>query len=131
MSTFDNRLNKPGNFITQRTLTGAAAVDSTTYNDSNFPPANAVKAAGSLTIWVTWNGTGGTMADTIDVEPLIRNNSDNEWLRLAVIQLKKQEAKQVSVASAGEVFLRINAVSTTCTDLRVRAAAGEREVDVG
>lgn len=130
MATPDNRLAKPGNWITQRTLTGAAATDSTTYDDINFPPAQAVKGAKSLSCFVTWNGTGGTMADTIDVEPLIRNNADTEWIRLQVVQLKKQEAKEVRVCGAGEIFFRINAVSTTATALRVRAAMAEIEMDL-
>lgn len=128
MATFDNRLAKAGNFTTHRSLIGAAATDSTTYNDSNFPPTSAFHTISSLTMFVTWNGTGGTNADTIDIEPLMRNDIDGEWIRMAVVQIKKQSLAEVRVAGAGLIFLRINAVSTTATDLKIKAAMGEIEV---
>lgn len=60
-------LTRPGKFVTQRDLVGAAAVDNTTLSDANFPPAQAVSGAGARQIWVYWEGTGGAAPDTIDV----------------------------------------------------------------
>lgn len=54
MTVEDKRLNKPGFFLLHRSLVGAAAADSTTISDANFPPADAFSGEGSETIWVTW-----------------------------------------------------------------------------
>ena len=127
MPTFDNRIAKAGNFITHRSLTGAAANDPTTYDDATFPPTQGFRAWGALSMFVTWNGTGGTNADTLDIEPLIHNDINSEWLRLAVVQIKKQGLVEVRIGSPGTVFLRINANSTTATNLQIRVCMGETE----
>jgi hypothetical protein len=124
----DGRIYKPGRFLTHRNLTGAAATDSATINDTNYPPASAFNAGGSRSVWLVWNGAGGTSSDTITVVPLVRDGINALWNQLASVVLTRDRMAEYYLYGAGAVFLMITAVSTTATALQVRVALANSEI---
>lgn len=121
----DGMTYEPGRFLLHRDTTGAAAADSATINDTNFPPAGAFSSTGSISTWVVWTGTGGTAADTISVVPLVRDGVNDLWYLTPAITLTKDTLKEVILYSAGAIYLRISAVSTTATAVKVRVAKAD------
>lgn len=121
------QLTKPGKFVTQRDLSGAAVADPTDLSEANFPPAGAVSGQGSRSVWVYWEGTGGVVSDTINVQILIRDAINAFWVATPVKTLIRREAQEFPVQGASQIFARIAAESTTATALKIRMAMGETE----
>lgn len=125
----DGRIYKPGRFLTHRDLTGAAATDNATINDTNYPPASAFDASGGKSVWLVWNATGGTAADTIVVTPLIRDGINGRWNLLPDVTLTRDVMKESFLYGAGGVFIKITTVSgTTATAIKVRVAIADNEI---
>lgn len=124
----DGRIYKPGRFLTHRDLTGSAATDSATINDTNYPPASAFDAGAARSTWLVWNCSGGTSADTITVVPLIRDGINGCWNQLPAVVLKRDVMTESFMYGAGAVFLMITAVSTTGTNVKVRVAMADSAV---
>lgn len=124
----DGRIYKPGRFLTHRDLTGAAATDSATINDTNFPPASAFDSGGCRSAWLVWNCTGGTSTDTITVVPLVRDGISGIWDLLPSVTLTRDTLSEYYFYGIGGIFLRISATSTTGTNIKVRVALANSEI---
>lgn len=122
------QLTRAGKFVTQRDLIGAAAADSATLTEANFPLAAAVSGFRAATVWIYWDGTGGGAADTIVVQILIRDAINSFWVATVKKTLTRREAQEFSVQSASEIFVRIDSVAgTTATALKVRVARAQAD----
>jgi hypothetical protein len=124
----DLSLDKPGFFLAHRELSGAPAADPTTLSDANFPPEDAFGGFRSHSVRAYWTQDGGNMAETVTFEPLIRDGSNQQWVRLSQQTAKQLELIEIPVRGAAQCFLRIHATSATGTDIVVRVTQGELEV---
>lgn len=119
-------LDRPGYFLQHRSLSGAAAADSTTLSDANFPLAVAFSSKGAEKIFVYWTGTGGALTDTLDLEPLIRDGINNVWIRRPKLTVKKDLAEIFELGEAAVAFIRIDATATTATAVKIRVSQALR-----
>lgn len=122
--TDPNRVNPAGKFVTHRDLSGAPAAESSTLNDTNFPPADALHCAGAKAILVYYDDAGGG-AGTVDLQPLVRDGINNIWLPLPVVQVAGRAPQVIPVHGANQVFLRLDAVAGAGNDVKVRAALAD------
>jgi hypothetical protein len=119
----DGRLYNPGHFLLHRDTAGAAAIDSATINDTNYPPADAFAGTGSSSFWAVWTGAAGSAADTIKVVPLVRNGVVGVWYLTPEITLTRNTLKEITLYEASQIYLRISDVTgTTATDIEIRVA---------
>lgn len=105
------RLHSLGKFLTHRNLSGAATVDSSTINDTNFPIAGGFDAWGWETILLYFTGTGEDLAvHELVLEPLYRDATNGTWVRGARFTLKVRQMAEFPTNGAPLVFVRIEAV---------------------
>ena len=127
MSAVGRELSKPGKFETHRTIAGAAVADNATISDVNFPPANAFFGNGCESIWVYWTCNGGAGADTIALQLLVRDGVNDVWVKGPTKVVVKDTLEKFDVHSASICFMRIDAETTTGTDVSIRVAKAQHE----
>ncbi|NUP13766.1 MAG: hypothetical protein HOW73_47625 [Polyangiaceae bacterium] len=118
-------ITKPGAIAeaaTTEVRTDVAAADSTTINDGNFPPANAVDTAGSKSVHVFCRFNGGT-APTVTIEPLIR--CGNGWVKLAQTAALAEGVAATINTFGRKVFFRVHAITGAPTNLDVFCSVAE------
>lgn len=127
MSQANKELDKPGFFLTHRNLSGAAAADPATLDDADFPPADAFFGHRCTSIWIYWTGTGGVLTETLDLQPLLRDGTNQRWVRNGgLLTLAKDRVVELSIQEAAQNFIRIDAEATAATDIQIRVGMAER-----
>lgn len=94
----------------------AASADSTTINDTNFPPANGIDCSGWKKVVVFVRFNGGT-APTVAFEPLLRCGTG--WVKLAATAAVGEGVAAVVEPQGRLMYLRANAATGTPTDYDV------------
>jgi hypothetical protein len=120
------RIQSAGEFLTHRSLSGAAAADSSTINDTNFPIAGGFDSYGWESTLVYWTATGESYAThELVLEPLYRDGTNGRWLRGAKFTVKPGAVAEIPSLGFGLVFIRIDSASAAgATDVRIRVGGG-------
>lgn len=63
-----------------RDVAGALTADPAVVNDTNYPPANAVDPDRAEVMSVYWEGVGAGRLDTIDLQVLMRDGINSQWV---------------------------------------------------